>query len=223
MKDNNIFQNLKLRVGYGETGNQEFVSDASLDVFRWTSFGNYTQIHSGNRALIWETVKSYNVGLDFSILNGRVYGSVDYFHKTTEDPVILQVASQPQPPGSGGAAYKNINGAKVLNYGIEANIGIDAITSTDLTWQINLNGTFLKNKFDYPQAGEFPLILTGGLHGQGTSNAFAQAIAHDQPINVYYLNNFQDSFSGRAWFFWQQTVQQHTHECAEHLKHRWWT
>jgi iron complex outermembrane receptor protein len=79
----------------------------------------------------------------------------------------------------------------VLNYGVEANIGIDAVKTADLSWQINLNGTFLKNRFDYPQAGEFPLILTGGLHGQGTSNAFAQAIAHDQPINVYYLNNFQ--------------------------------
>lgn len=191
MKDNNIFQNLKLRVGYGETGNQEFASDAALDVFRWTSFGNYTQIHSGNRALIWESVNSTNVGLDFTTFQGRVYGSIDYFHKTTEDPVILQVASQPQPPGSGGAAYRNIKGAKVLNYGVEVNLGIDAIKKADLLWQINLNGTFLKNRFDYPQAGVFPLILTGGLHGQGTTNAFAQAIAHDQPINVYYLNEFQ--------------------------------
>jgi iron complex outermembrane receptor protein len=49
----------------------------------------------------------------------------------------------------------------------------------------------LKNKFDYAKAGVFPLILTGGLHGQGTTNAFAQAIAHDQPINVYYLADFQ--------------------------------
>lgn len=190
MKDNNAVQNLKLRVGYGETGNQEFVADASLTVFRWQSYGNLAQIHSGNPALIWESVKSYNIGLDFTTLQGRVYGSIDYFHKTTEDPVILQVASQPQPPGSGGAAYKNIAGAKVLNYGVEANIGIDAVKKENLLWQINLNGTFLKNRFDYPQAGEFPLILTGGLHGQGTSNAFAQAIAHDQPINVYYLNEF---------------------------------
>jgi iron complex outermembrane receptor protein len=191
MQDNNIFQSLKLRAGYGETGNQEFASDAALDVFRPTSFGNQPLIHSGNEGLVWETVKSYNVGIDFTTFQGRLYGSVDYFHKTTEDPVILQVAAQPQPAGSGGAAYKNIPGAKVLNYGVEANIGIDAVKGKDVLWQLNLNGTFLKNRFDYPTAGEFPLILTGGLHGQGTSNAFAQAIAHDQPINVYYLNEFQ--------------------------------
>jgi TonB-dependent starch-binding outer membrane protein SusC len=190
MKDNNIFQTLKLRAGYGETGNQEFPADAPLNVFQWVSYGNFAQIHSPNDSLRWETVKSYNFGIDFSILQGRLYGSIDYFHKTTEDPVILQVASQPQPPGSGGAVYKNIQGAKVINSGVEIGLGFDAIKSQDISWTLNVNATFLKNRFDYPQAGQFPLILTGGLHGQGTTNAFAQAIAHDQPINVYYLAEF---------------------------------
>lgn len=191
MKDNNIFQSLKLRAGYGETGNQEFASDAPLNVFRWVSYGNFTNIHAPNDSLKWESVKSYNVGLDFQILQGRVYGSIDYFHKTTEDPVILQVASQPQPAGSGGAVYKNINDATVENKGVEISLGWDVIKGKDVTWNVNGNVTFLKNRFNYPQAGEFPLILTGGLHGQGTTNAFAQAIAHDQPINVYYLPIFE--------------------------------
>ena len=190
MKDNTIFQTLKLRAGYGETGNQEFPADAPLNVFQWVSYGNFAQIHSPNDSLKWETVRSYNFGIDFSILQGRLYGTIDYFHKTTEDPVILQVASQPQPPGSGGAVYKNIPGAKVINSGVEIGLGFDAIKSNDITWNLNVNATFLKNRFDYPQAGQFPLILTGGLHGQGTTNAFAQAIAHDQPINVYYLAEF---------------------------------
>jgi iron complex outermembrane receptor protein len=189
MKDNNIFQSLKLRAGYGETGNQEFASDAPLNVFRWVQYNNFQPIHSPNDSLKWETVSSFNFGIDFTILQGRIYGSVDYFHKTTEDPVILQLASQPQP-GTGGSIYKNIPGAKVINSGVEVNIGVDAVKTQDLTWQFNVNATFLKNRFDYAQAGQFPLILTGGLHGQGTTNAFAQAIAHDQPINVYYLPEF---------------------------------
>jgi len=191
MEDNGFFQSLKLRAGYGETGNQEFASDAPLNVFRWVSFGNFAQIHSPNDSLKWESVSSYNFGVDFSILQGRLYGSVDYFNKTTKDPVILQVASQPQPPGSGGAVYKNINDAKVINKGVEVMLGFDVIKTADVSWNINANATFLTNKFDYPKAGAFPLILTGGLHGQGTTNAFAQAIAHDQPINVYYLADFQ--------------------------------
>lgn len=190
MKDNNVFQSLKFRAGYGETGNQEFAADAPLNVFRWTSFGNFTSIHSPNDSLRWESVKSLNIGLDFSILNGRVYGSIDYFNKTTEDPVILQVISQPQPPGSGGI-YKNIFGAQVENKGVEILLGWDVIKSENVSWNMNGNVTFLKNRFDYPAAGIYPLILTGALHGQGTTNAFAQAIAHDQPINVYYLPTFQ--------------------------------
>ena len=160
-------------------------------MFRWTSYGNFSQIHSPNDSLKWESVSSYNFGVDFAVLQGRLYGSVDYFNKTTKDPVILQVASQPQPPGSGGAVYKNINDAKVINKGVEVMLGFDVIKTADVSWNINANATFLTNKFDYPKAGAFPLILTGGLHGQGTTNAFAQAIAHDQPINVYYLADFQ--------------------------------
>ncbi len=191
LKDNNIFQSLKFRAGYGETGNQEFASDAALTVFRWTANGNFTNIHAGNDTLKWETIKSYNFGTDFALIQGRLYGSIDYFHKTTHDPVILQPASQPQPTGSGGAVFKNITDAKVINSGVEISLGFDAIKTTDFSWNVNANVTFIKNRFDFPQAGVYPLILTGGLHGQGTTNAFAQAIAHDQPVNVYYLPIFQ--------------------------------
>jgi TonB-linked SusC/RagA family outer membrane protein len=189
MKENNIFQTLKLRIGYGETGNQEFDADAPQNVYRWVSNGNFQLIHNGNPNLKWETVKSYNVGVDFAILNNRVYGSVDYFNKKTTDPVILQVASQPQP-GSGGSVFANIPGAFVENKGVEIVLGADVIKGQDLQWSVSGNATFLKNRFDYPQAGNTPFILTGALHGQGTSGAFSQAIAHDQPINAYYLQIF---------------------------------
>lgn len=191
MQDNSVFKALKLRVGYGETGNQEFASDAPLNVFRWVSYGNFTNIHSANDSLRWESVTSYNLGLDFALFNGRLYGSVDYFNKTTHDPVILKPASQPQPAGSGGVVYENIFDATVENKGVEVSLGYDVIRKDNITWNVNGNATFLKNRFNFPQAGAFPLILTGGLHGQGTTNAFAQAIAHDQPINVYYLPLFE--------------------------------
>jgi iron complex outermembrane receptor protein len=189
MKDNNVFQVLKLRVGYGETGNQEFGADAPQNVYRWTGYDNFVRLHSANPDLKWETVKSFNVGVDFGILNNRVFGSVDYFNKKTSDPVIVAVAAQPQPPGGAGV-FKNIDGT-VLNKGVEATLGADIVKGTDVQWTVVANATFLKNRFDFPPAGSNPLILTGGLHGQGTSGAFAQAIANDQPINVYYLPIFK--------------------------------
>ncbi len=189
MKDQKIFNQLKLRVGYGETGNQEFPANAALDVYTYTNNATLTTLNFGNEDLKWETVKSVNAGVDFQLLNGRIYGSVDYFNKKTIDPIILRTIAQPFPPG--GSQYKNMNDAYVRNNGVEVSVGADIITGKDFNWSANGNVTFLKNRFVFPAAGYNPLILTGALHGQGTSGAFAEAIAHNQPLNVYYLPIFQ--------------------------------
>jgi iron complex outermembrane receptor protein len=187
MKDNKLINMLKLRVGYGSTGNQEFPADASLDVYRYTNNATLTGVHFGNKDLRWETVKSVNAGVDFQLMNGRIYGAVDYFNKKTTDPIILRTISQPFP---GATQYKNVNEAYVRNNGVEVSLGADIITGKDFNWSANGNVTFLKNKFVYPAAGTPPYILTGALHGQGTSGAYAEAIANGQPINVYYLPVF---------------------------------
>jgi iron complex outermembrane receptor protein len=189
MKDNGIVNVLKLRLGYGETGNQEFAADAALPVYRYTSNGSLQTIHFGNDSLKWETVKAINAGIDFQFLKGRIYGSVDYFNKKTVDPIILKPVAQ--PTGQGGNLYFNLNGAYVRNYGVEIALGADIVTGKDFTWSASGNVTFVKNKFNYPPAGKTPFLLTGQLHGQGTTGAYAQAIAHDQPINVYYLPVFE--------------------------------
>jgi TonB-linked SusC/RagA family outer membrane protein len=188
MKDNDVLDLLKLRVGYGTTGNQEFGADAALDVYRYASFGSIQTVHFGNKDLKWETVKSLNVGLDFSVLNGRLSGSIDYFDKKTSDPLILQPISQ--PTGAGGAIFRNVSDATITNNGIEIGLVGDIITGKDFTWSASGNVTFLKNKFEFPAAGSSPFLLTGALHGQGTSGAFSEAIAHNQSINVFYLPQF---------------------------------
>ncbi|HEX6432367.1 MAG TPA: SusC/RagA family TonB-linked outer membrane protein, partial [Niastella sp.] len=86
MKDNKLINLLKLRFGYGATGNQEFAADAALEVYRYTNNATLSTIHFGNEDLKWETVKSINAGMDFQLLNNRIYGSVDYFNKKTTDP-----------------------------------------------------------------------------------------------------------------------------------------
>lgn len=187
MQDVSLFDDLKLRVGYGITGNQEFAADAALDVYRYNSFGSITTLHFGNNALKWESVKSLDVGLDFTILKGRVYGAIDYFDKRTTDPLFLRVVSQ--PTGQGGTQFDNLD-AEVRNHGVEISVGADVVQGKDFQWSVNGNVTFVKNKFTFEQAGESPLALTGGLHGQGTSGAFSQAIAHNQPVNVYFLPTF---------------------------------
>ena len=190
LKNNKIFNTLKLRLGYGQTGNQEFPADASLASYQYSSFGSIRTNHFPSPNLKWETVLSYNGGVDFSVFNNRLNGAVDYFYKKTKDPIILSVISQ--PTGAGGVQYVNLpNGAYVRNNGVELSLWGDIITGKDLNWSATGNVTFVKNRFIYPAAGSAPLALTGGLHGQGTSGAYAEAIAHNQPLDVYYLRQFQ--------------------------------
>jgi len=183
-----MVNSLKFRVGYGWTGNQEFPADAALDVYRYNTSGSLATLHFGNPNLKWETVEALNIGIDFALRDNRLWGSVDYFRKVTKDPITL--APVAQPTGQGGSLYTNLTDAKVLNSGVELLLGSDIISTRDWSWSVNANATFVKNEFDFPPAGNSPFLLTGALHGQGTSGAFSQAIAHGQPINVFYLPIF---------------------------------
>ncbi len=188
MKDNTLFSNLRLRAGYGETGNQEFPADASLNYNQYGSNGSFNTIHYGNPDLKWETVKSIDGGLDFAILKGKVYGFIDYFNKKTEDPVFLQVITQ---PSAGASVYKNLTGASVKNSGFEISVGADIVQGKNFNWSANANVTTLKNKFVNAAFGARPYAFTGALSGQGTSNAYAEAIANNQPVDVFYLPTFK--------------------------------
>lgn len=189
MKGATFFNSLKLRAGYGETGNQEFPSDAAYDVYRYNSYQQLGSAHFGNPDLKWETVKSIDIGLDFSFLSNKVYGSIDYFDKKTDDPIFLTVISQPTQ--GGGSMYKNLNGAYVTNKGVEIGVGADIVQSKTFNWGVNANVTFVKNKFVFAPAKNNPLAFTGALNGQGTTGAYSQAIANNQPINVFFVPIFK--------------------------------
>jgi iron complex outermembrane receptor protein len=201
MKNNSIFNSLKLRVGYGQTGNQEFNPvDAALPVLTYNSYQNSSVVHYGNPDLRWETVTSTDAGIDFTILHNRVWGFVDYFDKKTTNPLLDFVVSR--PTAGSGTVFKNLDGethptvgytqkAWVTNKGVEVSLGVAIIEKTDFTWNIQGNVTFVKNQFVSPELAHVPFIKnTGGLHGQGSSGAYSEAIANDQPIDVFYLKPF---------------------------------
>src|SRR5438477_3265579 len=82
--------------------------------------------------------------------------------------------------------------AWVTNNGVEASLGAAIIERSDLTWNVNANITFVKNKFVSPELEAIPFLKnTGGLHGQGSSGAYSEAIANGQPVDVFYLPAFQ--------------------------------
>ena len=142
---------LKLRVSYGTTGNNR----VSGSYFSNISFGNYyfgmgdivepTAAEGGVpfRNLKWETTSTANIGLDFSVQNGLLSGSFDYYIKDTEDILL------PSPvPGTVGTARSGpaINAGNVQNKGLELVLSHRNTLSNGLTYGVSVNGTYNTNE-----------------------------------------------------------------------------
>ena len=189
--NNSLINNLKLRLSYGETGNQEYASGASLNRF---GFGqqSISQLNYGNEDLKWETSTSTNVGIDFSILNNKLSGSVDYFYKKTTDVLFEQTIVQPAPSGH---IWINLPG-NVVNDGVEISLNAAVINKSDMNWNIGGNASFLHNTVN----GLVGFYQTGALQGQGFSNVLGQRVVAGQPLNVWYLRRFEglDKATGQS-------------------------
>jgi TonB-linked SusC/RagA family outer membrane protein len=145
MENFKIFEQLKLRASYGTVGN------AGIGNYDWfPSYAFSTTYNSvpgsapgnvGNLDLKWEVIKSLNIGLDFSVLKGRLNVSADWYDKKSED-LLLNV---PLSPTSGfGSQTQNIG--KMYNKGVELTIIGTPVRSKDFTWTVNFNFAQNKNK-----------------------------------------------------------------------------
>ncbi|MFD2518457.1 SusC/RagA family TonB-linked outer membrane protein [Salinimicrobium flavum] len=171
-KDSATFDELKLRVGYGEIGNVNGLGDYNFLTKYTGSRSNATyQFGSGyfqtyrpeefNEDLRWEVGKTVNIGLDYSILNNRISGSLNAYLKKTED-LISFVTVDPFTNFSNGID-KNIGDME--NKGIEFDINIVPVKSKDLTWSIGYNISYNENEItNLPDQVE-----VGGING-GTGN-----------------------------------------------------
>lgn len=182
LKSNGNLNQLKLRLGWGKTGNQEFPSGASLNRL---IFGNQSisQANYGNDDLKWETSTTFNAGIDFGFLGNRIYGSIDYFNKKTTDALFEQTLAQPAPAGR---IWVNLDG-EIVNKGVEISLTGTIVKSRDWTWDLTGNATFLKNSV----SGLVGYYETGALRGQGFSGVLGQRMVNGQPLNVWYLADYQ--------------------------------
>ncbi|CAN5120440.1 TonB-dependent receptor [soil metagenome] len=180
--NSSTINSLKLRVSWGRTGNQEFPSGASLSRFGLGQ-QSISQSNFGNEDLKWETSTTTNAGIDFSIFDSRLSGSVDYFYKKTTDVLFEQNIVQPAP---GGRIWVNLPGY-VLNKGVELMLSAALIRKPDMNWNIGGNASFLQNEVQ----GLAGFYETGALRGQGFSNVRGQRVISGQPLNVWYLRRFE--------------------------------
>lgn len=193
MNSVSFVKGLKLRLGWGQTGNQEFPSGASQTRFGVSGPGSLTQQNVGNPELRWETSTTFNAGLDFSLLNNRINFSVDYFNKETDD--VLFEVDFPQPGASSAKQWQNFP-ALITNKGVELTLNSNIIAKENLSWNFGVNAAFLKNQID----GLNGTYNTGAISGQGSTGAFVQKLASGYPLNVYYLRRFEgiDKTTGQS-------------------------
>lgn len=175
LRDANLFSQLKLRLGWGITGQQDIGGDFPY-LPRYTFGGPAAQYQFGNqfyttlrpegydRGIKWEETEQYNAGLDFGFAENRLTGSLDYYFKRTYD----LLGSVTVPAGTNLTNIITTNVGNIENYGLEAVLNYDLIAREDVTWNVGINGTF--NRFritnlSLQEGTEGVGIPTGGISG----------------------------------------------------------
>lgn len=197
LKNANWLSDLKLRLGYGKTGQQagsigdyEWIPSYSISTgtngfYPVTGTGELYRPNNYRPDLKWETTSTYNVGLDWGIMDQRLSGSVDWYYRKTTD--LLNYAPLPSMAGYKNQAWQNIGSLK--NTGVEAAITWRAIQTKDWFWTMTYNFTYNKNEItDLNGVSEngAPVVNTNIKVGDG-SGAYLQANQVGYAMNSYYV------------------------------------
>ncbi|GAA3783511.1 TonB-dependent receptor [Flavobacterium ginsengiterrae] len=185
--------NLKLRASWGQTGNQEVENKITKASYSLSGADGYylyddlnlvngvSVVRTPNPDLKWEVVTQANLGLDFSLWNDKLYGTLDYFNKTTTD-AILNIPSPPLSPTP--TVWTNINQGKIINKGFEFMLGSKLIDTKNFSWNVDVNGATLNNKIEDLPVSE---ILTGTISGPGQSGVNANIYRSGYSAGSFYL------------------------------------
>ena len=191
LKNVGWLSDLKLRLSYGKTGQQDGIGDYNyFAIYSMnTGVGSYYDV-AGNGTLArpvaydpelkWETTDTYNVGFDFGAWNQRFTVGVDVYYRKTTD--LLNESDM-----AAGTNFKNrvmTNIGSMENKGVEVTIGLKPIQTEDWYWTLDYNFTYNKNEIT-ELTGDGQPVATGGIGG-GTG-VYAQAHAVGHPANSYYV------------------------------------
>lgn len=195
LKDVDVLSDLKLRLGYGITGQQNINSGdyPYLAVYETNKDGAYYPIlgegttyrpNAYNPDLKWEKTTTYNVGLDFGFLNNRINGAVDYYYRKTTDLLNSVFVSA-------GTNFKNkvlSNVGSLENSGIEFSINSKSVVTTDWTWDLGFNITYNKNEITKLTTGDsenYYVAAGDNIGGGRDMKAMAHAVGH--PASSFYV------------------------------------
>ena len=192
MKNQNIFQNVKIRGGWGIIGNQAIDSYGTYTTlgsqsWSWgtsTAYSGYYAQIGGNANLKWESTKQLNLGIDLTTLDNRLNITLDYYNKKTVDLLApVSVAGYNGGDTEYGRSTVISNVGSVRNKGFEFNIGYLVVEAKDFSYDINLNGAINKNKV--LDLGEESIIY-GNIYAAGLTSVSPFVLMPGQPIGTIY-------------------------------------
>jgi TonB-linked SusC/RagA family outer membrane protein len=196
LKNSSAISDLKLRIGYGQTGQQDlgpnyypFLANLSLSNQQaqyqlGNTFYRTLRADQYNPNITWETTTTYNIGLDYGFFGGRLYGSVDVYKRDTKDLLnYVQVAAL-----QGLSNYGNFNVGSLTNKGVELIANLDVVKTDELSVTVNANATYNQNRITRLTNSDSPNDvgqLTGGISG-GTGNTI-QVNSVGYPAQSFYV------------------------------------
>lgn len=210
MKDISWINDLKIRADYGETGNQDFGSYLSINTMSGFGYyyynGKYFQVwgpgKNVNPDLKWEKGKNWNVGIDFSVLNNRIYGSLNYFNRRQQD--LLGNYKVPVPPNIHDETFVNVGTMK--NTGFEFDLNFNAVDTKDFSYNFSVIGTVMSNKFVDFSNSEY--VGQDYYNVCGTSDPYPyynlQRIEKGKSLGNFYMWRYAGVSSAGEWLVYDR-------------------
>jgi iron complex outermembrane receptor protein len=199
MKDQSTFDNLKLRVGYGISGNAlgfgaysgvaTYGSTGTTFPYKDNSWAILAATKLANPDLKWESTAMLNVGLDYALWNNRINGSLEFYNKKTTDLIWNYPVSTVIYPFDNIAA----NVGEITNTGVEFTLNIDAVRTKDFNWMTTLNLAHNKNKVNSLSNEKYQTstFAQGDPRVAGVSaNGYTQRIMEGEPLGTFFLYEF---------------------------------
>lgn len=196
LKDSKVLSNLKLRLGYGITGQQDLGKGDYPYMARYTYSKAGANYYFGDKMvglirpeaydskLKWEETTTYNVGVDYGFLNNRISGALELYYRKTKD--LLNTVSI-----AAGTNFSNellTNMGELENKGIEFTVNAQPIVSKDWNWTIGYNVSYNKNKITKLTINDDPNyvgVIQGGIDGGTGNKVMIQSVNHS--FNSFYV------------------------------------
>ena len=203
MVGQDVVSALKLRLGYGETGQQEIgnyrylarygLSDNASNMVNMGNAGyqNFWTPYAYDPNITWETTVTYNAGIDFGFLDGRIAGSIDVYRRDTRD--LLNQVTTPLGANFGTTLLTNIGSMR--NQGVEFSLDVNPIRTQDWNLRIGFNGTFQHTEFTSLNFNNDPdYFVPQGKPGKGTGGEdLTIHIIGSKPYTFYTYQQIYDA------------------------------